>query len=532
MDKTSVSFLGISLEDYNSSLNLMNKFFVPKKLLIFYEKLSNKEEECFINLAGTILNQINLLLGQRISYYISSSKNLEDFIAQVGKSRYQNLKEAIYEEIKFRLLSNSFPEFYFQEKISLNNFQKIGVQREFNTIENYLCPTAAILILNSGWNKLEIPIVDKLLDLKDIIENKQKNIESLIYDKQILFQNKILQNQEEFKQNLESRQFESEKKIDINLGLFKNQLDFLLNAFKQNELSDAEVIQKYKDLQQQLKDILLNELKTIKDSNSDLKSNFLKLEKELNSEKAINKNNKNHIVLTNQEIQKLDSLVKNNLKQNIEMNKDNILNLALSFDKFNQKAQDNAKQIGIIKNKIPDQINQEINKLKNILSSQIDDLGHKNNSQDQNLNAYKVNTNRTLSNLDSEFKSIANSIDRVRNNEAILNRVEERLDNALKKIENFIDEKNQLKNNNNLVAAMLAIYLYDHQKSILKSDLTEDYYSSKYKHFEFIKNENTYKFLIRKTLVYPRSESNGGEPWYEWTYYEFGIDKQTRETEK
>ncbi|SYV90132.1 Uncharacterised protein, partial [Metamycoplasma alkalescens] len=151
MDKTSVSFLGISLEDYNSSLNLMNKFFVPKKLLIFYEKLSNKEEECFINLAGTILNQINLLLGQRISYYISSSKNLEDFIAQVGKSRYQNLKEAIYEEIKFRLLSNSFPEFYFQEKISLNNFQKIGVQREFNTIENYLCPTAAILILNSGW---------------------------------------------------------------------------------------------------------------------------------------------------------------------------------------------------------------------------------------------------------------------------------------------------------------------------------------------------------------------------------------------
>ncbi|SYV90131.1 Uncharacterised protein, partial [Metamycoplasma alkalescens] len=351
------------------------------------------------------------------------------------------------------------------------------------------------------------------MDLKDIIENKQKNIESLIYDKQILFQNKILQNQEEFKQNLESRQFESEKKIDINLGLFKNQLDFLLNAFKQNELSDAEVIQKYKDLQQQLKDILLNELKTIKDSNSDLKSNFLKLEKELNSEKAINKNNKNHIVLTNQEIQKLDSLVKNNLKQNIEMNKDNILNLALSFDKFNQKAQDNAKQIGIIKNKIPDQINQEINKLKNILSSQIDDLGHKNNSQDQNLNAYKVNTNRTLSNLDSEFKSIANSIDRVRNNEAILNRVEERLDNALKKIENFIDEKNQLKNNNNLVAAMLAIYLYDHQKSILKSDLTEDYYSSKYKHFEFIKNENTYKFLIRKTLVYPRSESNGGEPW-------------------
>ena len=159
-----LNYLKITKNDYDVNFyNISNKFFVPSKLRRFFRE--SEIDECFINIAGNILTQINLLLGGRIFQYIELSKNYDEFVEHVGKSRVDNLRSAVYEEIKFRIVSNSFPEFENQENVMPSNLQHFGTKRDYTNIENYLCPTATILIINSAWNKLELPNYDKLKDL-------------------------------------------------------------------------------------------------------------------------------------------------------------------------------------------------------------------------------------------------------------------------------------------------------------------------------------------------------------------------------
>lgn len=159
-----LNYLKITKNDYDVNFyNISNKFFVPSKLRRFFRE--SEIDECFINIAGNILTQINLLLGGRIFQYIELSKNYDEFVEHVGKSRVDNLRSAVYEEIKFRVVSNSFPEFENQENVMPSNLQHFGTKRDYTNIENYLCPTATILIINSAWNKLELPNYDKLKDL-------------------------------------------------------------------------------------------------------------------------------------------------------------------------------------------------------------------------------------------------------------------------------------------------------------------------------------------------------------------------------
>ena len=159
-----LNYLKITKNDYDVNFyNISNKFFVPSKLRRFFRE--SEIDECFINIAGNILTQINLLLGGRIFQYIELSKNYDEFVEHVGKSRVDNLRSAVYEEIKFRVVSNSFPEFANQENVMPSNLQHFGTKRDYTNIENYLCPTATILIINSAWNKLELPNYDKIKDL-------------------------------------------------------------------------------------------------------------------------------------------------------------------------------------------------------------------------------------------------------------------------------------------------------------------------------------------------------------------------------
>ena len=111
-----LNYLKITKNDYDVNFyNISNKFFVPSRLRRFFRE--SEIDECFINIAGNILTQINLLLGGRIFQYIELSENYDEFVKHVGKSRVDNLRSAVYEEIKFRVVSNSFPEFENQENV-------------------------------------------------------------------------------------------------------------------------------------------------------------------------------------------------------------------------------------------------------------------------------------------------------------------------------------------------------------------------------------------------------------------------------
>nr|AAT66135.1 HtpB [Mycoplasma phage MAV1] [Metamycoplasma arthritidis] len=175
-----LEFLEIKLEDFDTNFQgLSGQFFIPRKLWKFLEYKDEHRpsdiENAFKWMAGSILSQINTLLGGRIFAYMEIAKTLESFTKLVGKTRVKNLKLAIYEEISHRILSNSFPEFANEQNIITSNLSKIGNPRDYTSLENYLCPAAAMLIINSAWHKLDLALAsDKLQEASEHIDDKIK----------------------------------------------------------------------------------------------------------------------------------------------------------------------------------------------------------------------------------------------------------------------------------------------------------------------------------------------------------------------
>ncbi|MDI3350475.1 hypothetical protein [Mycoplasmopsis arginini] len=158
MDKNKIiNWLDISLENYNNYSNISNNFFIPAKLKRFYNE-ENEEEiaQCFVNVVCSIFSQIDLIVGLRISWALENTSTKEDFSRLISEFRKNNLKKAIYEEINFRLLSNSFPEFNNRQDLISNNINKIGLGKDYSTIESLLSPLAAGYIISSAWNKIEL----------------------------------------------------------------------------------------------------------------------------------------------------------------------------------------------------------------------------------------------------------------------------------------------------------------------------------------------------------------------------------------
>ncbi|CRH45998.1 Uncharacterised protein [Chlamydia trachomatis] len=152
MDKNKIiNWLDISLENYNNYSNISNNFFIPAKLKRFYNE-ENEEEiaRCFVNVVCSIFSQIDLIVGLRISWALENTSTKEDFSRLISEFRKNNLKKAIYEEINFRLLSNSFPEFNNRQDLISNNINKIGLGKDYSTIESLLSPLAAGYIISSA----------------------------------------------------------------------------------------------------------------------------------------------------------------------------------------------------------------------------------------------------------------------------------------------------------------------------------------------------------------------------------------------
>ena len=500
--------LKLDRNDYdNNFYNISDKFFIPKRLEKFFNFQNVKEDDkeakeliidnCFKNIAGSILNQINILVGQKIIHYLNLSKNKEEFINFVGQNRYENLRLAIYEEIKFRLISNSFPETQNVINILPNSLNKNGISRDFSGLENYLCPVSAALIINSGWNRLELPNLDKLLTYYDLINNiinnlKEKDIQILekikvLNETDLIYKSKLQNNENNIKQNI------------LKLETLKNTVESISLSLKANTTADAETLAKFNALQKELNELISNELNSLNLKINNFNESNKKQYEEVN--KLVNENIKS--------IEKINHF--NNEKFNNDWNKTfnnedlYFLNSGL-FYKGNAGVENDSIYIGRDVN--------DDNTVFCVGSSNINNINDFINDKDTYDLLKKVNENeRKFNSLSNEINLIKTSINTVKASK---------------------EEFDKLKVKDELIIKFISLLISNNLKNLdldfIKSNYIEDISSkdqpSKYKPGDIIEFNNKKIFLIssqQKTRV--DTDSSGNEIgdktyYYEWKYYE------------
>lgn len=154
-------------KEYTLLLNITT----PKKLARFYENLS--AEQTFYLIAIVVFNQCDLLTGQKASFL--EQENYSKWEKRVGEKRAENFKLAVFEEIKFRIFSNSFPEFANQQDIMNPVFSVRGESKEYKIISQILSPQSANFIINSHWNLLDFE------GAQDYIKNFQEYLDKFVY---------------------------------------------------------------------------------------------------------------------------------------------------------------------------------------------------------------------------------------------------------------------------------------------------------------------------------------------------------------
>ena len=474
--------LKLDRNDYdNNFYNISDKFFIPKRLEKFFNFQNIKEDDkqakeliidnCFKNIAGSILNQINILVGQKIIHYLNLSKNKEEFINFVGQNRYENLRLAIYEEIKFRLISNSFPETQNVINILPNSLNKNGISRDFSGLENYLCPVSAALIINSGWNRLELPNLDKLLTYYDLINNIINNLKEK--DIQILEKIKVL------------------NETDL---IYKSKLQDNENNIKQNI-----TLAKFNALQKELNELISNELNSLNLKINNFNETNKKQYEELN--KLVNENIKN--------IEKINHF--NNEKFNNDWNKTfnsedlYFLNSGL-FYKGDSGVENDSIYIG-----------RDINNDNTVFcvgSSSVNNINDFMNDKDTYDLLKKINENESKFNLlSNEINLIKTSINTVKASKEEFDKLKVK-DELIIKFISLLISKNLEKLN------------LDFIKSNYIEDISSKNQPSKYKPGDIIEFNNKKIFLIsneQKERV--DTDSSGNEIgdktyYYEWKYYE------------
>lgn len=226
MDKNKIiNWLDISLENYNNYSNISNNFFIPAKLKRFYNE-ENEEEiaQCFVNVVCSIFSQIDLIVGLRVSWAFENTSTKEDFPRLISEFRKNNLKKAIYEEINFRLLSNSFPEFNNRQDLISNNINKIGLGKDYSTIESLLSPLAAGYIISSAWNKIELESRANNISYFDFLDKNIKKLNDQVLelkteiskiDEKIINNNNLDQIQETLMNTVQSAANKSENDLQI-----------------------------------------------------------------------------------------------------------------------------------------------------------------------------------------------------------------------------------------------------------------------------------------------------------------------------
>lgn len=150
----------------------ISSFEVPKKLKRFYGSTITSED-CFYLIANVVFDQCDLLTGQKASFL--EQENFSEWAKRVGEKRADNFKAAVFEEVKFRIFSNAFPEFANETSLQNPVFSITGERKEYKIISQILSPQAANYIISSHWN-----IVD-FEGAQDYINNFEQYLDKFVY---------------------------------------------------------------------------------------------------------------------------------------------------------------------------------------------------------------------------------------------------------------------------------------------------------------------------------------------------------------
>ncbi|AWX69695.1 hypothetical protein [[Mycoplasma] anseris] len=173
---------GITLDDFlEFGIISAENFKVPNKILKLNPDYENDREKLFNHLAISIFHTINNLLGQLPEKY--KSADYEAFINEVGKTNAENLKGALYSELRYRIFNNVWPEFADKTYLSFGGYANIGDIKKFNEVTKLLSPEAILYLNNSNWYELNSPdIIAEILKNHPSYEEFERFKNSLIIE--------------------------------------------------------------------------------------------------------------------------------------------------------------------------------------------------------------------------------------------------------------------------------------------------------------------------------------------------------------
>ncbi|AAT65049.1 Uncharacterised protein (plasmid) [Mesomycoplasma conjunctivae] len=262
--------LELNLNEFKSKYWYEQNLTIP---YVFKKQNENLNEVDFFNkFAYSIYTTIDLIIGQKMSYFVKTQSDSKAIKNIIGETRFENFKKAIYLEIKYRLSSKSFPEYSNSVFLVSNNISLNGETRDFGSLSKLINYESIQLLTFPSWVDLESDIdfiqadFEALLkSLKEFVNNKDIELENKIksleeYDKSQT-QNNI--NQEARIKNLEYKtnviKSKSEIRLEDNEGKFhlwgngfgyKNNND-VLYAFQNESFKKLkDILDNYENLKQ------------------------------------------------------------------------------------------------------------------------------------------------------------------------------------------------------------------------------------------------------------------------------------------
>ncbi|AAT65069.1 HtpB [Mycoplasma phage phiMFV1] len=271
--------LEINLNEFKSKYWYEQNLTIP---YVFKKQNENLNEvDFFSKFAYSIYTTIDLIIGQKMSYFVKTQIDSKAIKNIIGETRFDNFKKAIYLEIKYRLSSKSFPEYSNSVFLVSNNISLNDETRDFGSLSKLINYESIQLLTFPSWVDLESDIdfiqadFEALLkSLKEFVNNKDIELENKIksleeYDKSQT-QNNI--NQEKRIKNLEYKTNVIKNESEINLK--DNEHIFYLwgNGFGIQNTKDKFIVFNYPKLKKL--DYIINDYDIEKQSQETLKQAF------------------------------------------------------------------------------------------------------------------------------------------------------------------------------------------------------------------------------------------------------------------
>ncbi|WP_036452791.1 hypothetical protein [Mycoplasma buteonis] len=194
--KSILDFFKLNKEDFKNSLQIINSdFIIPQRFKILYK--SADVDYIYNKIAVAVFLAADNLINNKASYLKDAlNDNLDDFIDVITKRRYELFREAIFNEINFRLLNESIPELATRQRLASSNLNLYNDGREFSFTEQYLNPLALRMLINANFDTLYNEINfnleqnlklydkvnkqgDKLTELEQLTANDSEKLEAL-----------------------------------------------------------------------------------------------------------------------------------------------------------------------------------------------------------------------------------------------------------------------------------------------------------------------------------------------------------------